>query len=92
LTLNSSGRVSMHVDVHNSGGTRKFYWVEAWIKSPAAGLTVTSSLGCYRIGGDSWDSWTQTVPNGQVSAKWSQIRTDPNLQASFRLEAYRLDC
>ena len=66
--------------------------MEAWIKSPAAGLTVTSSLGCYRIGGDSWDSWTQTVPNGQVAVKWSQIRNDPSLQASFRLEAYRLDC
>jgi hypothetical protein len=89
-TLRSDGRVTFRVDVHNSGNTRKFYTVDSWAESPATGVKEVRYRGCTRIGGDSYDTWSETYVDPVLNPNWSRVRSDPNLRASFKMTAYRL--
>jgi hypothetical protein len=90
LTVRSNGQVTLNVDVHNSGRTRKYYYVEAGVVSPATGVQEWFRYTCLKVGGDSYDSWSKTRVDPNVYPNWSRIRSDPDLHASFTLDAFRV--
>ena len=90
MTWSSDGRVTVKVNVHNSGSTRKWYYVEAGMVSPATSFQAWYRKSCLRIDGDHETTWSVSWIDPLLNPSWSGIRTDPGLRASFALDAFRV--
>jgi hypothetical protein len=87
--LRSNGYIIYQLDWHNSGRTRKYFNAHAVVTSPAIGLRAVRDVTCRRVPKDSYDSTSTSWFDSVLSQRWDEVLNDPNLSASFNLDAAR---